>query len=324
MSRKVHLQGSLRALGLIGIQGDLYRSPDSRFLGLALVNVAGERYTEPVDVEAPCACGQGEVLDVAGAVAAAYDDNDNASIGLDPHAVDLAIGLGTALTLPSGRFYVHQVGSLGATQLRIEGKVKLYVGDDFLAGPLFAVTLAPGAELDLFVRDNFALAGAALLGDPRRPAATRIYVGGTGDIAVAGLNAFAGNLYAPSANVLVGGVGKVYGSLFGKNILAAGFLDVGFDEAVLDGVDCQPEPPEGDAPSDEPPANEPPRDDVPTNEPPSDEPPTGDVPTGEPPTHEPPTHEPPQADDPGDDAPVDDVPAPTPEDPCVSHDVIPR
>jgi len=327
----VHLQGSLRALGLIGIQGDLHRSPDSRFLGLALVNVAGERYTEEVEVEAPCACGQGEVLDVAGAVAAAYADNDNASIGLDPHAVDLAIGLGTALTLPSGRFYVHQVGSLGAIQLRIEGQVKLYVGDDFLAGPLFAVTLAPGAELDLFVRDNFALAGAALLGDPKRPAATRIYVGGTGDIAVAGLNAFAGNLYAPSANVLVGGVGKVYGSLFGKNILAAGFLDVGFDEAVLDGVDCHPEPPEGDTPSDEPPASDPPQgdvpsDDVPTDEPPAHDPPQGDVPSDDVPTDHPPASDPPQGDVPSDDVPADDGPEPAPEepDPCVSYDAVPR
>ena len=37
---------------------------------------------------------------------------------------------------------------------------------------------------------------------------------------MAGLNAFVGNLYAPTANVLVGGVGRVYGSLFGKNIVA--------------------------------------------------------------------------------------------------------
>lgn len=325
----VHLQGSLRALGLIGIKGDLYRAPDSRFLGLALVNVAGERYTEAVEVEAPCACGQDELLDVAGAVAAASRDNDNASIGLDPHALDLAIGLGTAITLPSGRFYVHQVGSLGAIQLRIEGKVQLHVGDDFLAGPLFAVTLAPGAELDLFVRDNFALAGAALLGDPRRPAATRIYVGGTGDIAVAGLNAFAGNLYAPTANVLVGGIGKVYGSLFGKNIVAAGILDVGFDEAVLDGVDCHAEPPEGDTPSDEPPANEPPEGDVPTDEPPTDEPPQGEppqgeVPTNDVPTEEPPASEPPSGDVPADDVPADDVPEPTPgsPDPCVSYEVV--
>jgi hypothetical protein len=325
----VHLQGSLRALGSIGIQGDLHRSPDSRFLGLALVNVAGERYTEEVEVEAPCGCGEGEVLDVAGAVAAAHADNDNASIGLDPHAVDLAIGLGTALTLPSGRFYVHQVGSLGAIQLRIEGKVKLYVGDDFLAGPSFAVTLAPGAELDLFVRDNFALAGAALLGDPRRPAATRIYVGGTGDIAVAGLNAFAGNLYAPSANVLVGGIGKVYGSLFGKNILAAGFLDVGFDEAVLDGVDCHSEPPESEPPTDEPPANEPPEVDVPAEEDPSEDPPAhelppGEAPTDEVPTNEPPANEPPRGDVPADDVPGDEQPEPTPEepDPCIGHGVV--
>jgi hypothetical protein len=291
-----HLRRSLRAIGLIGIHGDLYRSAESQFLGLALVDVAGERHTAPVDVEAPCACGEGERVNVAAAVAAAREDNDNAEVGLDPHGLDLAVGIGRALTLPSGRYYVHQVGSLGAIELAIDGKVELYVGDDFLAGPLFAVTLAPGAELDLFVQDNFALAGAAVLGDPRRPAATRIYVGGTGDIAVAGLNAFAGNLYAPTANVLVGGVGKVFGSLFGKNIVAAGLLDVGFDESVLAGVECsEPEPPAQEPPHGDPPANEPPANEPPTSGPPANEP--GPTPTEQPPARD---------DDP---------------DPCTGHDV---
>ena len=60
-------------------------------------------------------------------------------------------------------------------------------------------------------------------------------------MAIAGASAFVGNLYAPAANVLVGGVGKVYGSLFGKNIVAAGFLDLGYDLSVRDGGrDCPP------------------------------------------------------------------------------------
>ena len=252
----------------------------------------------------PCGCEPAERLDVAAAVDAARDDNDDSAIGLDPHALDLAVGIGTAITLPSGRFFVHQVGSLGAIRLRIAGRVALYVDDDFLAGPLFAVTLDPGAELDLFVRDDFALAGAAVLGDPARPAATRIYVGGSGDIAVAGLNAFAGNLYAPSANVLVGGVGKVYGSLFGKNILAAGFLDVGFDETIRDGVECSDaEPP----PTLEPAPTHP--SDPPTIDPPAIDPPASD-PSSDPPAHASPS------DPPGNAPPRDETPANDPEPPA--------
>lgn len=284
IGRDAHLNGALRAVGVIGVGGDLYRSPDSRMLGLALVNVGGIEHTAPVVVDAPCGCASDEVLDVAARVADARTDNDNASIGLDVHALDLVAGVGTAQTLPTGRYFLHQVAGVGAIQLRISGKVELHVGDDFIAGPLFGVTLDPDAELDLFVRDDVVLAGGAVLGDPSRPSATRIYAGGTGDIAVAGLNAFAGNLYAPSANVLVGGIGKVYGSLFGKNIIAAGILDVGYDESVRDGVECTPvDPPSTEAPPTSNPPSHPPSD------PPSDEPPTDGPPRTEPTAPVPPT-----------------------------------
>jgi hypothetical protein len=50
-----------------------------------------------------------------------------------------------------------------------------------------------------------------------------------------------GNLYAPTANILVGGFGQIYGSLFGKNIDAAGFLSVGYDAAIgQTGKGCPP------------------------------------------------------------------------------------
>jgi len=93
----------------------------------------------------------------------------------------------------------------------------------------------------VFVRDNMVVTGAAIFGDPARPSATRIYVGGTGDITIAGASAFVGNLYAPAANILVGGFGKVYGALFGKNIGAAGFLDLGYDASITEGGEgCPP------------------------------------------------------------------------------------
>ena len=96
------------------------------------------------------------------------------------------------------------------------------------------------------MRDNLAITGAALFGDRERPSATRVYVGGTGDVTVAGYGAFVGTLYAPTANILVGGYGQIYGSLFGKNINAAGFLSVGYDAAIqTTGTEC---PPAGDVP----------------------------------------------------------------------------
>jgi hypothetical protein len=303
VGRDAALASALRAIGVIDIGRDLYQAPGSRFVGLALVDVGGKEHTQPVSVDPPCACGADEVLDISALVADARTNNDNAAVGLESHELDLVVGIGTALTLPSGRYHLHQIAGAGALQLRISGKVALFVDDDFYAGPLFRVSLDAGAELDLFVEDNLVLAGAALIGDPARPSATRVYAGGTGDIAVAGLNAFAGNVYAPNANVLVGGVGRVFGSLFGKNIIAAGILDVGYDESVGDGqVEC---PPPGDDPDDGSPGEDPP-----SNGDPDADPGDGD-PTGLPPGG----GGTPDGDEPGGDEPGDGSGSPSPCDP---------
>jgi hypothetical protein len=67
-------------------------------------------------------------------------------------------------------------------------------------------------------------------------------------VAIAGAAAFSGNLYAPSANVLVGGFGRIDGSLFGKNINAAGFLSVGYDASIGDGGEGCPPVEDGEIP----------------------------------------------------------------------------
>jgi hypothetical protein len=241
VGRDAYLADGVTALGRVGIGRDLYMEAGARFRGLAFVDVGGERHTEAVDVAAPCACAPEQIIDVAALVDAAETDNDNASVGLQDGDLDLVVGIGAELTLPTGRFYVHQVGGLGSIKLHVTGKTALFIGDDLLATGLFRVELDPDAEIDIFVRDNLVVTGAALFGDPARPSATRIYVGGTGDVAVAGATAFVGNLYAPTANVLIGGFGKVSGSLFAKNLTAAGFLSVGYDSSITEvGKDCPP------------------------------------------------------------------------------------
>jgi hypothetical protein len=185
---------------------------------------------------------------VAALVDGARSDNDNALVGLEPDDLNVVVGIGAELTLPQGRYFINQLGGIGSLTLHVTGPVALFVADDLVATGLFRVELAPEAELDVFVRDNLVVTGAALFGDPERPSATRIYVGGTGDVAIAGASVFVGNVYAPAANILVGGFGKVEGSLFGKNIVAAGFLDLGYDASIQDpGNDCPPVEP-GDIP----------------------------------------------------------------------------
>jgi hypothetical protein len=229
VGRDAYLADDLRAFGRVAISRDLYTADGAGFRGIAVVDVGGDRHTQDVSITEPCACGAGEIIDVAALVDEARGNNDNASIGLDEDGSNLVIGLGTALELPSGRFYLNQIGSVGGINLRVTGKT-------------FRIELEQDAELDLFVRDNLVITGAALFGDRDRPAATRVYVGGTGDIAVAGYAAFVGNLYAPTANITVGGFGQIYGSLFGKNINAAGFLSVGYDDSIqTTGEECPPE-----------------------------------------------------------------------------------
>jgi hypothetical protein len=241
VGRDAWLNDDVRAFGRVAISRDLYVDGGAGFRGIALVDVGGERHTQDVAITTPCACGSGEIIDVAALVDEAREQNDNAAIGLDADELNALVGIGTALTLPGGRYYVNQIGGIGGINLKVTGKTALFIGDDLLATGAFRIELAPDAEIDIFVRDNVLITGAALFGDRERPAATRVYVGGTGDVTVAGYAAFVGNLYAPTANILVGGVGQIYGSLFGKNINAAGFLSVGYDEAIqTTGKDCPP------------------------------------------------------------------------------------
>jgi hypothetical protein len=248
VERDAYLASPVRALGRVGIGRDLYMSAGAGFRGIAFVDVGGEEHTEAVTVDAPCACAPEQIIDVAALVEGAEGDNDNAAVGLGPDDLNVVVGIGTELTLPTGRYYVNQIGGVGAITLHVTGKVALFVRDDLLATGLFRVDLEPDAEIDIFVRDNFVITGAARFGDLSRPAATRIYVGGTGDVAIAGATAFGGNLYAPTANILVGGFGRVDGSLFGKNIIAAGFLSVGYDESVRDPGEGCPPVEDGDVP----------------------------------------------------------------------------
>ena len=246
VGRDAWLTDDVRAFGRVAIERDLYASAGVGFRGIAVVDVGGEERTQAVSVAPPCACGAGEIIDVSALVAEGEADNDNDGVGLDVDALNAEIGA-VEVTLPGGRYFVHQIGGVGAMRLNITGKTAIFVEDDVIATGAFAIELAPDAELDLFVRDNLVITGAARFGDRARPSATRVYVGGTGDVAIAGYAAFVGNLYAPSANVVIGGYGQIYGSLFGKNINAAGFLSVGYDESIRQpSSECPP--PDGELP----------------------------------------------------------------------------
>ncbi len=228
--------GDIALLGYARIDGDLTQPAGSK--SPLVLAVGGARQAAPVHVDPPCACGAGQVPDLAGLVADARTHNDNGSIGLDPGALTEVIGA-REVVLADGRFFVESVSGTGAIKLHVAGHAILSVGGDVDTTGLLSVTIEQGGELDLFIGGNLRSFGAGALGPRERPGALRVYVAGADEIELVGATGFAGNLYAPHAAIRGVGATVVRGSLFGQSIEIPGYLEVGYDASVQ-GSDCEP------------------------------------------------------------------------------------
>jgi hypothetical protein len=242
VQRDLWVLGNVTNIGLLSVDGDLHQ-PSGRSL-TTFPRIGGSTIRTPFTVEPPCGCEPREIVDIAALVAHARTENDNADVGLDPDALAAVAGLGVDITLPCGRFYLTGIGGLGDITLHITGRTALFVDGDVNALGVFDIDLEAGGELDLFIRDDLVSIGAGSYGDRARPARTRVYVGGTGDVTLVGASGFVGNVYAPNARITAPGATTVYGSLFGRLVEMPGYLDVRYDRAILD-VDREcPTPPE--------------------------------------------------------------------------------
>jgi len=112
-----------------------------------------------------------------------------------------------------------------------------------LAGSL-KIELAGDGELDLYVAGDFDVAGSVELGDASRPHAARLWLGGGGEIGLAGQATLYGDVYAPRATLSTAGDLEIAGAAFVGEVDLAGSLSVRYDRAVLDAGDaCDlPEP----------------------------------------------------------------------------------
>jgi hypothetical protein len=239
VARDLWIRGNLPLTVGLYVTRDLHQ-PAGRTLS-PINDIGGSRYTGTFTVPPPCRCGASDIVDIASIVATASRVNDNASVGLVANELDPVIGLGREITLPCGRFYLTGISGLGDITLRVEGRTALFVQGDVNALGAFDIDLGPDGELDLFIAGNLLSIGAGSYGDRARPARTRIYVGGTGDVTLVGAAGFVGNVYAPRARITAPGATTVYGSLFGQRIDMPGYLDVRYDRAILDvDVDCPP------------------------------------------------------------------------------------
>lgn len=196
---------------------------------LAGAITAGATQRSAVSIAPPCACGDTDIVDVPGLVAAHAIDNQDAAIGLTPDRFTDYHGAAT-LDLPCGIYYLGPVRGDGALTLRITGRVALLIDGDIALGAPLTITLdTDDAELDLLARGVLSTDQAIVIGRPDHPARTRIYLAGTGTTELSGNSQLAANLYAPSTAIALSATAAVYGSLFVRRLDQSAPLTVHYD-----------------------------------------------------------------------------------------------
>lgn len=243
VEQDAYVQGNLIAIGL-SVDGTLHTTEP---LGVATWVEAGATSVSDFTIDAPCGCD--DVLDVAGLVAQAEAENDNAAASLSADALSGFAGEST-LTLAPGRYYLSSIQAAGDVVIVVSGPTALYVGGDVsLAGRLEVVLENDSAELDLFLGGSLGHAGQLELGSAEAPARVRTYVAGGGNIAIAGDAVLGGALYAPNARLAAAGDLTFNGAVLVGSVADAGRINVRYDADLQDAD-------EGCEPTDDPPADD--------------------------------------------------------------------
>jgi hypothetical protein len=237
--------GAVTEFGYINVARDTWSAGDLICMGYTAVGrdahyaagfpvvatVGGKLLNEAVRVDQMCPCGPADVLDVAAIVADGKAHNDNQAAGIDPTLFNAVVGTVEA-TLPCGRIYVEQITVVGELVLNVTGPTALFVGGSVDILGSIQVNLAPQATIDIFVTNTLGLVGRAAFGDEKRPAASRIYVGGEDAIALTTYETFVGNLYAPRARVAAPVYIRVLGAVVARDFEVPGYAQFTYDRAV--------------------------------------------------------------------------------------------
>ncbi len=237
IGRNAYINGDLG--DRITVEGDL------TLPATATVNGTVNGTTTQADIPAilPCPCATEQILDIAALTGWAATNNDNevwavdedagmviedgGALGLDPTLYE--DGGPQTLVLPCGRFYLTEVIQPSSLDIVVRDRAVLFI-DGNLSANRFTITVEDGGELDLFVAGDVAIGAAADFGSPDRPAAVRTYIGG--NMTLQANAEFAGNVYAPNAEIIFGAQASLYGSLMVRSVsfTAAGFVH--FDSAI--------------------------------------------------------------------------------------------
>jgi hypothetical protein len=215
IGRDLVVGGSLSTAGDLDVGGTLRVSGDFSHAGSSSARRA------PYGAGAPsCGCN---TFDVAGSVARAKSDNDNAKKNLPS---DAAINGADEVVLTSGRYYFSRPSWVGRTHVKIEGNVSVFVDGSLDAVGESAIEVPAGSTLDLYVAGSVHAVGSLVAG-ACDPSAFRLYVGGAGSvIAGAGQTELRGFVFAPDAEVSIAGDTRITGAILARRISYAGELRV--------------------------------------------------------------------------------------------------
>jgi len=230
--------GDLSGIGRLAVDGMLSVAGRDTFLGYKEIKA-----TTPYQAAATpaCGCADTEIFDVAAAVTAAKTQNDNAANNVPTSIRNIGA---TVQKLTTGSYYMTDLSAIGATALKIDGHVSLYLDGNLEHIGAAWIRLDNGAMLDLYVSGSVRTIGHIDLGNKWAPSAFRLYVGGgeTSTLSV-GNQIFNGAIYAPRAELKYVGNTKIRGAVTAREIHGVGNLEIGYASPECPSADPDPTPP---------------------------------------------------------------------------------
>jgi hypothetical protein len=240
VGRDAWLAGSFAGVGSLKVGRALHYTGSV----VALLPTYETIQQQTVTIAKPCPCENSDILNIPALVDAAKSKNDNNKFGIDKDAL-ASIAATAQLTIPCGQFYLSQIAGLGNITVHVTGMSALFIDGSIDVTGNVSFTVDPGAEIDVFVKQDLLVQGSIAIASKDRPAAGRIWVGGSQPINL--LSPWIGNLYAPQASVSATIALEVWGSIFASDFSAGAVASFIFDRSVLfSGDNCTaPRPPAG-------------------------------------------------------------------------------
>jgi hypothetical protein len=221
----------LTGVGELSVGDTLRVAGEERVVGTRSVGATGDF----AELGLPCACDPDVLFDVAGAVAAARDDNDNEAHGIP---TSLASVGSSELVLPTGSYFFEDVSAVGRVRLIADGAVAIYLDGNLDAVGRQQIEVNDGATLDLYVSGQVRTVGNVTAGEGSG-SDFRLLVGGDDSVLVSvGRQDFHGAIYAPEAQVGFVGDTTINGSLLARSLASVGDLKIRYSSPGLpDGCD---------------------------------------------------------------------------------------